>query len=228
MRRSRHSLVLCTVSVALLLTFPLVSFGLAHVEKTWSGTWSTNFNSMTLKQTGGSVEGTYEYDEGHIQGAAIGNVFKGRWDEAPTRTGPNDAGPFEFTMSSDGKSFTGRWRHDGDSGWAGSWNGTCSAGLCRTNGAAGRSQVTIFLRGSQFVPGAANLRHGGTLRICNRSATIWKPFAASKYNKFSRTIPRGACASYTVRNPTARQIRFAVFDEIKAQAKLSVVVHPRF
>ncbi len=31
-------------------------------------------------------------------------------------------------MSADGKSFTGRWRHDGDADWAGTWSGTCIEG----------------------------------------------------------------------------------------------------
>lgn len=142
MRRVRLAGVLF-ISAAGLLLFPLGSFGRASDENTWSGTWNTNFNTMTLKQSGASVEGNYAYDDGHLKGAVTAKVFKGRWDEAPTRKGPNDAGPFEFTMSSDGKSFTGRWRHDGDAGWAGNWNGTCTRGLCLDNVAGGEGERTV-------------------------------------------------------------------------------------
>jgi hypothetical protein len=109
----------------------LVVLGGEDRPDTWSGTWSTNFNTMTLTQSGTSVEGKYAYDDGHLKGTITGNVLKGRWDEAPTRAGPNDAGPFEFTLS--GKTFTGPWRHDGDSAWAGTWTGTCTAGPCLDN-----------------------------------------------------------------------------------------------
>jgi hypothetical protein len=109
----------------------LVILGGESQPDTWSGTWTTNFNTMTLTQNGTSVDGRYAYDDGHLSGTVTGNVLKGRWDEAPTRAGPNDAGPFEFTLS--GRTFTGRWRHDGDADWAGTWSGTCSSGPCLGN-----------------------------------------------------------------------------------------------
>jgi hypothetical protein len=103
---------------------------------TWTGTWSTNFNEMRLVQTGGTVEGRYDYDDGHLTGTVSGNVLKGRWDEAPTRQGP-DAGPFEFKLSADGRSFTGTWRHESNpTEPLGDWHGSCSAGACLMNGQA--------------------------------------------------------------------------------------------
>jgi hypothetical protein len=131
----RSSLVAAVlVAVVGLLLFPLGSLG-RPTDTTWTGTWSTNFNKMTLKQSGSSVEGRYEWDQGHLTGTISGNKLTGRWDEAPTRKGPSDAGPFEFTLKPDGKSFTGTWRHDGDPpANLGSWTGTCSGGECLKNG----------------------------------------------------------------------------------------------
>jgi hypothetical protein len=38
---------------------------------------------------------------------------------------PKDAGDFEFTLSSDGNSFTGKWRYGFGTGqWKGDWKGT--------------------------------------------------------------------------------------------------------
>ncbi len=91
----------------------------------WTGTWSTNWGSMTLTQTGSSVSGSYAHDGGQIAGTASGLVLKGRWSEQPSRQPPNDAGDLEFTMSADGKSFTGRWRYGYTGAWSSdSWTGT--------------------------------------------------------------------------------------------------------
>src|SRR3954468_11676458 len=103
---------------------------------TWTGTWSSTFGDMTLTESGSTVEGTYTYDQGHLVGDVSGRTLVGRWDEAPTRTGPTDAGPMELTLqATDLKSFVGQWRHDGDTDWyPGGWNGTCVAGPCLQNG----------------------------------------------------------------------------------------------
>lgn len=78
--------------------------------------------------------GRYDYDDGHLTGTVSGDTLEGRWDEAPTRKG-DDAGPFTFTMSASGKSFTGKWRHESRPTEAfGDWHGTCSAGACLKNG----------------------------------------------------------------------------------------------
>ena len=42
-----------------------------------------------------------------------------------------DAGDFEFTLSADGKSFTGRWRYStAGAAWNTDWRGTCTRGAC--------------------------------------------------------------------------------------------------
>ena len=101
------------------------------LANTWAGTWSTNFGTMTLRQSGNSVDGNYTHDQGHLRGTVSGRVLRGKWDEAPTRTGPGDAGDFEFTMSADGKSWTGRWRYAREGApWGTDWRGTCTRGAC--------------------------------------------------------------------------------------------------
>lgn len=104
---------------------------------TWAGTWSTDFNSMTLTGDSQGFSGSYDWDDGRIRATladASTRLYVGTWDEAPSRQGPSDAGDIEFTLSADGKSFTGRWRYAGADSW-GAWNGTCAAGPCLSNSA---------------------------------------------------------------------------------------------
>ena len=83
------------------------------------------------------MTGTYPHDTGRISGTVSGAKFKGRWNEAPTRKGPGDAGAVEFTMSADGKKLTGRWTYDGSpTSWHTDWTGTCTAGACLRNTSA--------------------------------------------------------------------------------------------
>ena len=89
----------------------------------WSGTWSTTYGMMHLTQTGNQVTGTYDYNNGHITGTVSGDVLTGTWSEAPTYNVPDHAGDFQFTMSSDGKTFHGSWRFDSSGSWT-NWTGT--------------------------------------------------------------------------------------------------------
>jgi hypothetical protein len=89
----------------------------------WSGTWSTTYGMMHLTQSGNQVTGTYDYNSGHITGTVSGKVLTGTWSEAPTYSLPNHAGEFQFTISSDGKTFSGGWRFDSSGSWT-SWTGT--------------------------------------------------------------------------------------------------------
>lgn len=88
----------------------------------WSGTWSTNFKHLVLTQTGNQVTGHYENDNGRIDGQVSGNTLKGTWSEEPSYRPPKDAGDFEFTLSSDGRSFAGRWRLGSTGDWR-EWKG---------------------------------------------------------------------------------------------------------
>ena len=65
---------------------------------------------MMLTQSGSTVSGTYDYRGGRITGAVTGNRLTGTWSQSPSYQPPSDAGDVEFTLSGDGRSFTGRWR----------------------------------------------------------------------------------------------------------------------
>ena len=90
----------------------------------WSGTWSTTYGMMHLTQIGNQVTGTYEHSNGHIVGTVSGNVLTGTWSEGPTYMPPDNAGDFQFTISSDGKTFSGGWRYGSSGSWTMNWNGT--------------------------------------------------------------------------------------------------------
>jgi hypothetical protein len=113
------------------VSLPVVAYRPASGAAIWAGTWSTTWGTMTLRQSGNRVEGTYAYADGRLRGTVSGRVLRGTWDEAPSRVAPDEAGDFEFTLSADGKSWTGRWRfaEPGDP-WK-PWVGICSAGVCR-------------------------------------------------------------------------------------------------
>jgi hypothetical protein len=90
----------------------------------WTGKWeSAQWGTMELTQTGNSVTGIYSWDEGRIDGTVSGNVLRGTWSEAPSYAPLDDAGDFEFALSSDGNSFTGKWRYGSSGDWEGDWNG---------------------------------------------------------------------------------------------------------
>jgi hypothetical protein len=92
-------------------------------NKIWNGDWQTKWGKMVIVQTGNEVTGTYEHDNGKIKGVIVGDKIIGTWSEAPTYLPPNDAGEFEMILSSDGQSFTGRWRYGTTGRWEGGWNG---------------------------------------------------------------------------------------------------------
>lgn len=89
----------------------------------WPTTWDTDFGRMELEFAGELVTGQYDHDEGRIDGIVSGPVITGTWSEAPGYAPPSDAGQFEFMLSEDGRSFTGRWRYGSDGEWR-SWSGT--------------------------------------------------------------------------------------------------------
>ena len=105
----------------------------------WTGTWDTNWGKMELVQTGNQVTGTasltlpqrtnltgsYKPDNGKIEGKVSGNTLIGTWSEAPSYSPPNEAGDFEFTISPDCNSFTGKWRYGSTGDWrVGDWTGS--------------------------------------------------------------------------------------------------------
>lgn len=99
----------------------------------WNTTWKSGnetplATAMTLVQDNATVAGTYTYGNvtGSVKGTVAGSVLTGSWKE----TAPNTtySGPLAFTLSADGKSFTGTWANDSDAAGtinttADSWNG---------------------------------------------------------------------------------------------------------
>ena len=139
----------------LVLTLVPSAVGREAARDTWGGTWSSEWGTMTLTQTGERVDGRYPHDQGHIAGKVTGNVMTGRWDEAPTRKGPGDAGAVILTMTKGGKSFTGKWNYDGTpKSWSTDWNGQCTGGDCLQNGRTGKDACTTLYA---IVPGGAEI-----------------------------------------------------------------------
>jgi hypothetical protein len=87
----------------------------------FAGTWSTNWGDMTLTGSGGSISGTYSHSQGSLQGTVEGNVLRFHWSQK----GNGNKGAGKFTLSADGRSFTGSWNYNDDPDKAGSsWTGT--------------------------------------------------------------------------------------------------------
>lgn len=130
MRRLRPAALSVLAALAALLLFPLGSSGRTSAANTWAGTWNSDFGMMTLT-AGGS--GHYEgFTPGDVKGTIKGNVLKGTWTQPGD---PPKKGTFEFTMSGDGRSFSGDWAYaNGSCGTACGWNGVCVAGPCTKNG----------------------------------------------------------------------------------------------
>jgi outer membrane protein OmpA-like peptidoglycan-associated protein len=83
-----------------------------------TGTYSTNFGDMHIRQQGTSVVGCYEHAEGLLAGGIEGRVMKLSWRE----TGKD--GPAIMVFSSEGKELFGLWWYAGESGEGSIWNGT--------------------------------------------------------------------------------------------------------
>jgi hypothetical protein len=94
----------------------------ASEPKVWSGVWNTTWlgsdgnltlSSISMTQEGSVVSGIYRYTipggdvyNGTLTAAVHGNKIAGNYSESD-----NDTGVFEFELSADHNSFTGRWAH---------------------------------------------------------------------------------------------------------------------
>jgi hypothetical protein len=102
---------------------PAVTYTSAAPGGSFTGDWSTSYGPMILVQSGSEVTGTYDYNGKYstVAGTMSGNVLTGTWTE------PGRDGDFQFVLSADGKSFSGKWRYRGSSDWTGTWTGTRTA-----------------------------------------------------------------------------------------------------
>jgi hypothetical protein len=99
----------------------------AIADYSTSGTWAcaagsegpnhdqTGHFTLTLAESNGTVTGSYYDGKASLKGTRSGNIVAGTFAE------PSGTGPFSFTFSADGSSFTGTW---GASPAGGSWSGT--------------------------------------------------------------------------------------------------------
>jgi hypothetical protein len=104
----------------------------------FSGDWTTTYGQMSLVQSGNTVTGTYNYNGkiSTIAGTMSGNVLSGTWTE------PDRYGDFQFILSADGKSYSGKWRYRGSSDWTGTWTGTRVTTITTAVGTQTRAAVS--------------------------------------------------------------------------------------
>ncbi|HTA39658.1 MAG TPA: hypothetical protein VK760_11300 [Candidatus Acidoferrales bacterium] len=113
-------------AIALSVAALLLPLG-AQADFSTAGTWTcaasgeganhdqTGHFTLSLTESNGVVIGTYYDGKASLKGTRSGNTVTGAFTE------PNGTGPFSFTFSDDGSSFTGTW---GTSPAGGSWSGT--------------------------------------------------------------------------------------------------------
>lgn len=82
-----------------------------------TGVYNTDFNEMTLQQSGSHVTGTYMYSNGRIDGTINGNTLTGWWYQ------DNGKGRLIFVFNSNFSAFTGKWSYNGDEP-SGKWDGS--------------------------------------------------------------------------------------------------------
>lgn len=78
---------------------------------------------LVLVFFGNNVVGSYDYHYGKLKGTLNGDVITGTWSEA-SQDASDSAGSFQFTLTADRVSFTGKWMQGYNSTWETSaWNG---------------------------------------------------------------------------------------------------------
>lgn len=77
-----------------------------------TGTFSSSYGVFHMQQTGSTVVGCYEYDNGLIEnGGFDGRVLRFTWTQGDT--GKRRGGPAILIFSEDGQAFTGYWWNEG-------------------------------------------------------------------------------------------------------------------
>jgi len=69
----------------------------------WQTYWRTGSALLSLEQTGDTVTGTYQPDNGRVEGTVKGRVVRGTWEQ------PGASGRFVFALSQSGEVLTGRF-----------------------------------------------------------------------------------------------------------------------
>jgi hypothetical protein len=92
------------------------------VNRSYAGQWSTTWGDMTLTQDGDHVSGTYTHPwhTGTIDGTLSNGVLTFNWIQSNRPQG----GRGTFTLSADGKSFSGSYTNNQADVGSGNWSGT--------------------------------------------------------------------------------------------------------
>jgi MscS family membrane protein len=69
----------------------------------WQTFWRTGSAVLSLSQEGDRVTGSYQPDDGAVEGVVEGRVLRGTWAQ------PGASGAFVFALSEDGQVLTGRF-----------------------------------------------------------------------------------------------------------------------
>jgi hypothetical protein len=102
---------------ALVVAVVLLGGAAVRAEEGFTGTWDTTYGPLTMIQKGKKVTGSYYEGKAKLEGTIEGGKLKFDYQEQ----GQGGEGVFE--LSSDGKTFTGKWRVVGTKNWQ-EWNGT--------------------------------------------------------------------------------------------------------
>lgn len=90
-----------------------------------TGSYTTDFGILNLKQTKSNVSGEYSYPyngeqvKGTLNGTLSNNTLNFNWEQK--QGGGKAGGTGVFVFAKDGKAFTGTWKDS--KGQTGSWNG---------------------------------------------------------------------------------------------------------
>jgi outer membrane protein OmpA-like peptidoglycan-associated protein len=108
-----------------------------------SGTFSSSYGNFRMQQTGATVNGCYEHNNGLIEnGGFDGRVLRFTWTEGEMPS-PRHGGPAMMIFADDGQSFTGYW-------WGGNASGPPSG---RWDGKRASKQIGFC---PHWKPGAGN------------------------------------------------------------------------
>ncbi|MBW2637042.1 MAG: hypothetical protein JRC86_05895 [Deltaproteobacteria bacterium] len=92
-----------------------------------TGIWKSSIlGEMTLRQSGNTVTGVYDCNDGQLAGVVEGNRFVyDWWEHSPGRpykkAFKTHRGDGYFDISKNGKRLKGKWRLEGVKKWGGNW-----------------------------------------------------------------------------------------------------------
>ncbi|MBL4558608.1 MAG: hypothetical protein JKP98_20675 [Rhodobacteraceae bacterium] len=143
----------------LLLSLPT---GLNAQTADFAGDWQTFWRNgsavLSLTQEGDRVTGTYQPEEGTVEGTVEGRLLRGTWSQ------PGATGRFVFALSADGQTLTGRF------GNGEYWNGfrdveaAAPAGLTTSNATPRDTLQSLLIATNAAI-------YEGNARACSACAT---------------------------------------------------------